>query len=375
MSNFIPPIDLGQFAPSAAAITSWLYQVWKYLQDNPIADQSEIQTTVTDTINEVLPPEVADAVDEYMQQHPVSVPVTSVNGLIGAVVITYASLVTGETTPIYRASSSEITQADLLDAWNAGCRFAVVDDTTVYAILRDSDTFTLLPCGSGGGGGSGIESINTTILPDANGNALVNAANLPMASNDATTISTAIGNAATAASNAATAASNAMTAATTVMTGATSSTAGAAGRVPAPPSAGTEKILGGDGAWHDFTDFAFFTPVFLTRENGDYILSNAVQSGGTILSNTVSGWTSITFSVKNANAISANATIKIADVPAATAAVIGHTYVAATCKGGAVLGTITVKTYGSASEIDFTPIANVGVASVIDGQIVFPVTP
>lgn len=368
MASFIPPIDLGQFTPSAAAITSWLYQVWKYLQENPIADQSEITTTVTDTINEVLPPEVADAVDEYMQQHPVTAPVTSVNGLIGAVVITYASLVSGETTPIYRATSSEITQADLLDAWNDGCRFAVVDDTTVYAILRDLDTFTLLPCGSGGGGGSGIESINTTILPDANGNAEVNAANLPMAANDATTISAAIGNAATAASNA-------MTAATTVMTGATSSTAGAAGRVPAPPSAGTEKILGGDGAWHDFTDFAFFTPVFLSRENDDYILSSAVQTGGTILSNTVSGWTSITFSVKNVSAISANATIKIADVPAATANVIGHTYVSATCKGGAVLGTITVKTYGSASEIDFTPIANVGVASVIDGQIVFPVTP
>lgn len=374
MASFIPPIDLGQFTPSAAAITSWLYQVWKYLQENPIADQSEIQTTVTDTINEVLPPEVADAVDEYMQQHPISVPVTSVNGLIGAVVITYASLVTGETTPIYRASSSEITQADLLDAWNDGCRFAVVDDTTVYAILRDLDTFTLLPCGSGGGG-SGIESINTTILPDSNGNALVNAANLPMAANDATTISTAIGNAATAASDASTAASNAMTAATTVMTGATSSTAGAAGRVPAPPSAGTEKILGGDGAWHDFTDFAFFTPVFLSRENDDYTLSSAVASGGTILSNTVSGWTSLTFSVKNVSAISANSTIKIADVPAATAAVIGHTYVAATCKGGAVLGTIVVKTYGSSSEIDFTPVANVGVQSVIDGQIVFPVTP
>lgn len=188
MANFIPPFDLGQFTPSAAAITSWLYQLWKYLQDNPIPDDAEIENIVT----EMLPPEVETAVEAYMQQHPISVPVTSVNGLIGAVVITYASLVTGETTPIYRASSSEITQADLLDAWNDGCRFAVVDDTTVYAILRDLDTFTLLPCGSGGGGGSGIESINTTILPDANGNALVNAANLPMAANDATTISAAI---------------------------------------------------------------------------------------------------------------------------------------------------------------------------------------
>ena len=189
MANFIPPFDLGQFTPSAAAITSWLYQLWKYLQDNPIPDDAEIENIVT----EMLPPEVETAVEAYMQQHPVTAPVTSVNGLIGAVVITYASLVTGETTPIYRASSSEITQADLLDAWNDGCRFAVVDDTTVYAILRDLDTFTLLPCGSGGGGGgSGIESINTTILPDSNGNALVNAANLPMAANDATTISAAI---------------------------------------------------------------------------------------------------------------------------------------------------------------------------------------
>ena len=366
MANFIPPINLGVFKPSSESLASWLYEVWKYLQENPISSEEELENIVS----EMLPPEVETAVEAYMEQHPITAPVTSVNGMLGAVVLTYAGLTTGETVPVYRATSSEITQQDLLEAWNDGCRFAVVDDTDTYVILRDSNTFTLLPCGNGSGS-SGIQTINTTITPDQNGNVVLNGGNLPISSNDATLISTAVSDAATAASNAATAASNAAS----VMVGATASTAGAVGRVPAPPSGGTQKILGGDGLWHDFTDFAYFTPVFLSRENGDYVLSNEVQTGGTILSNTVSGWTSITFSVKNVSAISANATIKVADVPAATAAVIGHTYVAATCKGGAVLGTITVKTYGTASEIDFTPIANVGIASVIDGQIVFPVTP
>ena len=186
MPGFIPPFDLGTFKPSAASLASWLYEIWQYLQQNPIPNDAEL----TEKLMEIVPPEVA----AYMEEHPATV--QSVNGLIGAVVIAYADLVAGSTVPVFRTTTIESTQADLLDAWDEGCRFTVIDDTNVYVMLYSEPggvrTITLLPCGSGGGGGSGIDSINTTILPDANGNALVNAANLPMASNDATTISAAI---------------------------------------------------------------------------------------------------------------------------------------------------------------------------------------
>lgn len=179
MPGFIPPFDLGTFKPSAASLASWLYQIWEYLQQNPIPNDSEL----SEAISEQLPPEIA----AYMEEHPATV--QSVNGMIGAVIIAYADLVTGSTVPIYRATSLEITQPDLIDAWHEGCRFAVVDDTTTYVMLyADSpEAITLLPLGGGGGVG-GIQSINTTIVPDGVGNALVNASNLPLSTADPTTI-------------------------------------------------------------------------------------------------------------------------------------------------------------------------------------------
>ena len=177
MANFIPPINLGVFKPSSESLASWLYQVWQYLQENPIASEQEL----TEQITALLPPEIA----AYLEEHPATV--QSVNGMIGAVVIAYSDLVLGETLPIYRATSLETTQTDLLEAWDEGCRFAVIDDSNVYVMLRDYDTITLLPIGGGGGGG-GIQSINTTIVPDAIGNALVNATNLPLSTSDPTSI-------------------------------------------------------------------------------------------------------------------------------------------------------------------------------------------
>lgn len=121
-ANFIPPIDLGQFTPSAAAISSWLYQLWKYLQENPIPTVSDVETTAQNYVATNVPPMVGELI----------------------AVIGYSTLVEGQTVPIYRASSDEISQQDLLEAWNDGCRFVTVDDSLAYAMLKNGSTISLL---------------------------------------------------------------------------------------------------------------------------------------------------------------------------------------------------------------------------------------
>lgn len=193
MANFIPPLG-GVFKPNSADLASWLYQIWQYLQDNPIANIDELRALIADT----LPAEVATAVAEYLEEHPVEVdyPVDSVNGRTGAVTIEYAELVNGTTLPIYRASNDEFGPNDLLEAYNEGCRFAVQDDSLFFVMLKNNNAITLLPItgggGGGGSGGDGIQSINSTIRPDGNGNVVVTASNLPMSSSNTTTIKSAI---------------------------------------------------------------------------------------------------------------------------------------------------------------------------------------
>lgn len=185
MAKFIPPMG-GVFRPNSADISSWLYQIWQYLQDNPIANVDELRTLIADT----LPAEVATAVAEYLEEHPVEVdyPVDSVNGRTGAVTIQYAELVNGTSLPVYYAANDEIGPNDLLEAYAEGCRFVVVDadlpNPNAYVMYKEENTVTLIPLGGGGGGsGDGIASINNTIYP-VNGNATVNGNNLPI---DATT--------------------------------------------------------------------------------------------------------------------------------------------------------------------------------------------
>lgn len=249
MPGFIPPFELGTFKPSAASLASWLYEIWQYLQQNPIPNDAEI----TEKVTEIVPPEVA----AYMQEHPATV--QSVNGLIGAVVIAYADLVSGSTVPVFRTTTIESTQADLLDAWDEGCRFTVIDDTNVYVMLYSElggvRTITLLPCGSGGGGG-GIQSINTTVLPDGTGNAVLTSQDIPLSTLDPTTVSTQLSNMVTAINGKASqndlntlSSTVSGKADKTAFTGATSGDAGAMGLVPAPDIGEQGHYLTGDGNW------------------------------------------------------------------------------------------------------------------------------
>lgn len=122
MANFIPPIPLGQFAPSSETIASWLYQVWQYLQSNPIPGSGEIEVDINEIISQTVPAMIQTAIDN----------------------LDYAQFVDGSTLPVYRASNDEIDNTDLLEAWNEGCRFALVDDEAFYIMINNNNVITLL---------------------------------------------------------------------------------------------------------------------------------------------------------------------------------------------------------------------------------------
>lgn len=125
-ANFIPPIPIGQFKPSSEAIASWLYQVWKYLQENPIPTEQDVAQEATTTAQ------------NYVQA---TVP-NMVASLISA--LSYSTFVDGTSLPIYRASNDEIGQDDLREAWDEGCRFALVDDDSVFVMIKNGDDIDLL---------------------------------------------------------------------------------------------------------------------------------------------------------------------------------------------------------------------------------------
>lgn len=125
-SNFIPPIPIGQFKPSSEAIASWLYEVWKYLQENPIPSGEDVSGEATQvaqnyvTVN--VPPMIASAI----------------------AALQYSDFVNGTTLPVYRASNDEIDNPDLLEAWAEGCRFALVDDEAFFIMIKNGETVNLL---------------------------------------------------------------------------------------------------------------------------------------------------------------------------------------------------------------------------------------
>lgn len=125
-ANFIPPIPIGQFRPSSEAIASWLYEVWKYLQENPIPSEGDItgdaETVAENYVAENVPPMIASAI----------------------AALSYAHFVDGSTLPIYRAANDEISNQDLIEAWDEGCRFALVDDENVYVMIRNGNIVNLL---------------------------------------------------------------------------------------------------------------------------------------------------------------------------------------------------------------------------------------
>lgn len=136
---FIPPINLGQFQPSPATLADWIYQIWNYLQNNPIATQEQLQEYIATFIT--TSPEtqelIGEGVEQYLTDNPPQAPVQSVQGKTGAVTLAFNDILkNNNTAPVYRAASMP-SQSTLQAQYNLGYRLFVNTSTQeIYSITN-----------------------------------------------------------------------------------------------------------------------------------------------------------------------------------------------------------------------------------------------
>ena len=140
--GFIPPLNLGGFQPSPATLAQWVYQIWQYLQENPIATQEQLQEYIGTFIT--TSPEtqamIGAGVEEYLTENPPAAPVQSVQGKTGAVQLAYNEIVpASNAVPVYKASSTPSTNT-LVGQYNLGYRLFVNTAT--------QEIFTISPAGA-----------------------------------------------------------------------------------------------------------------------------------------------------------------------------------------------------------------------------------
>lgn len=140
--GFIPPLNLGGFQPSPATLAQWVYQIWQYLQENPIATQEQLQEYIGTFITSS--PEtqamIGAGVEEYLTENPPTAPVQSVQGKTGAVQLAYNEIVpASNAVPVYKASSTPSTNT-LVGQYNIGYRLFVNTAT--------QEIFTISPAGA-----------------------------------------------------------------------------------------------------------------------------------------------------------------------------------------------------------------------------------
>lgn len=181
---FIPPINLGSWKPSPATLSEWIYQIWKYLQENPIATQEQIKAYVQEVIGsdvgDILPEILPAELDYYFEQNPIDFPVDSVNGKFGTVLLELADIVKSDSLlPIVSLANDEADQTTLVNAFIDGARFCLIDETNLSVMLPTygSDdgvsAVTLLPVASGGDSGGDFSPITLSI--GSSGNKTLNA--------------------------------------------------------------------------------------------------------------------------------------------------------------------------------------------------------
>lgn len=161
---FIPPINLGGWKPSPATMSEWIYQIWKYLQENPIATQEQIkqfiEEQIGDDIAKKLPDILPEELDKYFEENPIDFPVDSVNGKLGTVLLELADIVQSDSMlPVVSLANDEADQETLIESFEAGARICVIDEESAsvmlptYAQDGSVSAVTLLPMSSGGEGG------------------------------------------------------------------------------------------------------------------------------------------------------------------------------------------------------------------------------
>lgn len=73
MVTYAPPINMDNWYPDKQDVVSWVYDIWRYLSNNPIVSEDTVQ----------------DIINNYLDTHPIDIPVKSVNGKTGNIIINY----------------------------------------------------------------------------------------------------------------------------------------------------------------------------------------------------------------------------------------------------------------------------------------------
>ena len=175
---FVPPINIGSWKPSPGTLSEWIYQIWKYLQDNPIANQQQIteyvQSVIGEDVGNVITEILPGQLDNYFEDNPIDFPVDSVCGKIGTVLLELADIVKSDSMlPIVSLANDEADQDALIEAFEAGARFCLIDDTDLSVMLPtygagDAVTaISLLPVASSSSGEGGDYSPITLTIGSA----------------------------------------------------------------------------------------------------------------------------------------------------------------------------------------------------------------
>lgn len=139
---FVPPINLGQFQPSPATLADWIYQIWNYLQNNPIATQEQVQEYIASFITTSAEAQelIGEGVEQYLTDNPPQAPVQSVQSKTGAVVLSYPDIVqASNAVPVYRAATAPNTST-AQGLYNNGYRLFVNTAT--------QEIYTIAPAGA-----------------------------------------------------------------------------------------------------------------------------------------------------------------------------------------------------------------------------------
>lgn len=139
---FVPPLNLGGFQPSPATLAQWVYQIWQYLQENPIATEEQLKEYIGTFIT--TSPEtqtmIGEGVEQYLTENPPTAPVQSVQGKTGAVQLAYNEIVpASNAVPVYKASSTPSTNT-LAGQYNLGYR--------IFVNTATQEIFTISPAGA-----------------------------------------------------------------------------------------------------------------------------------------------------------------------------------------------------------------------------------
>lgn len=143
---FLPPINIGSFKPAPATLAQWVYDIWQYLQENPIATQEDITTYIQNYFE--TSPEVqtivGEVVAQYLLDNPPQAPVQSVQGKTGAVSLTYPDIVpASNAVPVYRAATAPNTST-AQGLYNNGYRLFVNTATQEIFTISNSGALTLV---------------------------------------------------------------------------------------------------------------------------------------------------------------------------------------------------------------------------------------